>query len=81
MLGSGELLFQSKLTTASVRTRVAGGTKVINWLAKYWPNNPVPEPIDELLRKLALAIPLLTAPALEAMACTPALLVSVKGTR
>ena len=56
----------------------AGGD-VVNSLDQYSPFRPVPWPTEELLMNPALATPLLTEPGFAAIACTPALLVRVKG--
>ena len=48
-------------------------------LDQYWPTKPVPLPIAELLRKVAMATALGTKPALNALALTAPELVSTNG--
>ncbi len=85
ILGSGPALFQLKFTMASVRVRVGNVLNVtlvkavLVVLVQYWPDNPVPLPMAELLTKLAMAAPLFTAPACAATTASDTLFVNRKG--
>src|SRR5580692_7566412 len=76
MLAAGVVELQLKLMVGSTRVSVGavlnpGVTKAeLLVFAQYWPSNPVPSPMAELLMKLALVVPLGTSPATKAAAVT-----------